>query len=69
MRRGRTWANEYWDVLAIGLGLATALVLGSALGVAYNVVMLRSAPASIEAGPAPAAPPPVPDPLRPAPYS
>jgi hypothetical protein len=61
--------DEYRDVLAIALGLAMAIVLGGALGVAYNVAMRRPASSSIETGTAPAAPPLAPDALRAAPYS
>ena len=68
MRSIRAWAEEYWDVLAIALGLASAVVLGGALGVVYNVAMLRSTPVPIGAGTAPAPPPPA-ELLRAAPFS
>ena len=65
----RESADEYWDVLAIALDLASAVVLGGALGVVYNVAMLRSTPGPIKAGTAPAPPPLAPELLRAAPFS
>jgi len=49
MKHRGEWIEEYWDVIAIGGAVASAVALAAAISVAYNVTAtwsdLRAAPA------------------------